>query len=202
VETRQSECKIGITAAVRDVPAASVGFSGRFAMNRILNAIAISALLAALAPSYAQQVTTRDQIIGTWKVVSLKGLTAGLVKYPLGEQPQGYVTVTPTRMWLLFVDSRRAAPASAALTDAEAIAAMKTSVAWTGQYTIGEQSSDGLKATALVDTASSPALPGTDRVYFMKVEGNKLTMKSPGVIEPMTGVTSALVIELVKQPQR
>jgi hypothetical protein len=38
----------------------------------------------------------------------------------------------------------------------------------------------------------------TGRVYFMKVEGNKLTMKSPGVIEPMTGVTSALVIELVK----
>jgi Lipocalin-like domain len=167
-------------------------------MKRMLNAIAISALLAASAPSYTQQVTTKDQIIGTWKVVSLKGLTAGLVKYPLGEQPQGYVTVTPTRMWLLFVDSSRAAPASAALTDAEAIAAMKTSVAWTGQYKIGGQSPDGLKATARVDTASSPALPGTDRVYFIKAEGNKLTMKSPGVIEPMTGVTSALVIELVK----
>jgi hypothetical protein len=190
--------RIGITAGVRDVSGASVGSPGRFAMNRILNAIAISALLAASAPSYAQQVTTKDQIIGTWKVVSLKGLTAGLVKYPLGEQPQGYVTVTPTRMWLLFVDSRRATPASPTLTDAEAIAAMKTSVAWTGQYTIGGQSPDGLKATARVDTASSPALPGTDRVYFMKVEGNKLTMRSPGVIEPMTGVTSALVIELVK----
>ena len=50
-------------------------------------------------------------------------------------------------------------------------------------------------ATARVDTASSPALPGTDRVYFLKVEGNRLTMKSPGVIEPMTG---ALVIDLVK----
>ena len=46
--------------------------------------------------------------------------------------------------------------------------------------------------------SASAALPGTDRVYFMKVEGNKLTMKSPGVIEPMTGVTSALVIELMK----
>jgi hypothetical protein len=167
-------------------------------MNRILNATAITALLAASLPSHTQQVTTTDQVIGTWKVVSLKGLTAGLVKYPLGARPRGYVTVTPTRVWLLFVDSRRAAPGSATLTDAEAIAAMKTSVAWTGQYTIGGQSPDGLKATAHVDTASSPALPGTDRVYFMKVEGNKLTMRSPGVIEPMTGVTSALVIELVK----
>jgi hypothetical protein len=167
-------------------------------MNRVLNAITISAVFAASAASQAQQMTTKDQILGTWKVVSLKGLTAGLVKYPLGEQPQGYVTVTPARMWLLFVDSRRAAAASAALSDADAIAAMKTSVAWTGQYTIGASSPEGLKATARVDTASSPALPGTDRVYFMKVEGNKLTMKSPGVIEPMTGVTSALVIELVK----
>jgi hypothetical protein len=69
---------------------------------------------------------------------------------------------------------------------------MKTSVAWTGKYTIGGQGPDGLKATARVDTAPGPALPGTDRIYFMKVEGNNLTMKSPGVIEPMTGVTSAL----------
>jgi hypothetical protein len=167
-------------------------------MKNLLLATVAIVLLATSGPSYTQPATTKDQIIGTWKVLSLKGLTAGLVKYPLGEQPGGYVTITATRMWLLFADSRRPAPTSAALTDAEAIAAMKTSVAWTGQYTIGEQSPHGLKATARVDTASSPALPGTDRVYFMKVTGNKLTMKSPGVIEPMTGVTSALVIELVK----
>jgi hypothetical protein len=32
----------------------------------------------------------------------------------------------------------------------------------------------------------------------MRVDGAKLAMKSPGVIEPMTGVTSAIDIELVK----
>jgi hypothetical protein len=167
-------------------------------MKKLLIATVAVVLLATSLPSYTEQTTTKNQIIGTWKVLSLKGLTAGLVKYALGEQPAGFVTITATWIWLLFVDSRRAAPTSAALTDAEAVAAMKTSVAWTGRYTIGEQSPDGLKATARVDTASSPALPGTDRVYFMKVEGGKLTMKSPGVIEPMTGITSALVIELAK----
>jgi hypothetical protein len=167
-------------------------------MNKLLLATVTLVVLTTSVPSYAQQATTKDRIEGTWKVLSLKGLTAGRVKYPLGEQPEGYVTITATRLWLLFVDSRRPAPNSAALTDPEAIAAMKSSVAWTGRYTIGEQSPDGLKATARVDTASSPALPGTDRVYFMKVDGNKLTMKSPGVIEPMTGVVSALVIELEK----
>lgn len=167
-------------------------------MNRLLQLTLAIALLATSATSHAQQATSKDQIIGTWKVVSLKGLTAGLVKYPLGEHPAGYVTVTATRLWLLFVDSTRATSKAAALTDAEAVAAMRTSVAWTGEYTVGEQSPDGLKATARVDTASSPALQGTNRIYFMKVEGNRLTMKSPGVIEPMTGITSALVIELVR----
>jgi hypothetical protein len=168
-------------------------------MNKLLLAtVTFLLLLVAASVASAQQATTKDQIIGTWRVLSLKGLTTGLVKYPLGERPAGYVTITATRIWLLFVDSSRPTLTAAALTDPEAIAAMKTSVAWTGQYTIGEQNQDGLKATALVDTASSPALPGTDRVYFMKVEGDKLTMKSPGVIEPMTGVTSALMIELVK----
>ena len=62
-------------------------------MNKTLFVVA-AALLATSPPIYAQQATTKDQIIGTWKVLSLKGLTAGLVKYPLGEQPAGYVTVT------------------------------------------------------------------------------------------------------------
>ena len=78
-------------------------------MNKLLLATVTVVLLAASVPSYTQQATTKDQIIGTWKVLSLKGLTAGLVKYPLGEQPGGYVTVTATRMWLLFVDSTTSA---------------------------------------------------------------------------------------------
>jgi hypothetical protein len=40
----------------------------------------------------------------------------------------GYVTITPTRFWLLFVDATRKVPAAPTLTDAEAIAMMKTQV--------------------------------------------------------------------------
>jgi len=98
----------------------------------------------------------------------------------------------------MFIDSTRKAPAAAALTDAEAIALMKSHVAWTGTYTVADQTPDGIKVVAHVDTASSQAITGTDRVYLMRVDGRKLVVKSPGVIVPMTGATSVVEFELVK----
>jgi hypothetical protein len=49
-------------------------------------------------------------------VQTLKATAGDKVNYPLGERPTGYVTVTPERIWLLFVDSTRKAPAAATLT--------------------------------------------------------------------------------------
>ena len=165
-------------------------------MKKILLA-SIIAVTAAAGPSYAQQTTTKDQLIGSWKVLNLKATTGDKVAYPLGEQVAGYVTITPTRFWLLFVDATRKAPAAPTLTDAEAVAMMKTQVAWTGKYTTAEQA-EGIKLTARVDAASSQAIFDTDRVYFIRVDGNKMMVKSPGVIVPMTGATSIVEFELVK----
>src|SRR5262245_58306542 len=165
-------------------------------MNKVLLATAAFALAAAAVPSYAQQATTKDQLIGSWKVLSLKATTGDRVSYPLGEQVAGYVTITLTRFWLLFVDATRKAPAAPALTDAEAVAMMRT--AWTGKYTTAEQTTEGIKLTARVDAASSQAIFDTDRVYFIRVGGNKMMVKSPGVIVPMTGATSIVEFELVK----
>jgi hypothetical protein len=166
-------------------------------MSKVLLATAL-VLVSAAAPSYAQQATTKDQLIGSWRVLSLKATTGDKVAYPLGEQVAGYVTITPTRFWLLFVDATRRAPAAPALTDAEAVAMMRTQVAWTGKYTTAEQTAEGIKLTARVDAASSQAIFDTDRVYFIRVDGNKMMVKSPGVIVPMTGATSIVEFELVK----
>jgi len=166
-------------------------------MKEILLATII-AVTAAAGTSHAQQTTNKDQLIGSWKVLNLKATTGDKVTYPLGEQVAGYVTITPTRFWLLFVDATRKAPAAPALTDAEAIAMMKTQVAWTGKYTTAEQSAEGIKLTAHVDAASSQAIFDTDRVYLIRVTGNKMMVKSPGVIVPMTGQTSVVEFELEK----
>ena len=148
--------------------------------------------------SFAQQATTDNQLVGTWKVVTLKATSEGKVSYPLGDQVAGYVSIPSDRIWLLFVDSTRKPPAEPSLTDAEAVLMMKSHVAWTGKYSTEGDTPEGIKLTAHVDTASSQAITGTERVYFMRVEGNRLTMKSPGVIVPMTGKTSIVEIELVK----
>jgi Lipocalin-like domain len=167
-------------------------------MRQIPFVLTAISLVAATAISYAQKTTTKDQLLGTWKVVVLKATSGDKVSYPLGERPAGYVSITPDRIWLLFVDSTRKAPVAAALTDAEAISMMKSHVAWTGNYTTAEQTADGLKIAAHVDAASSQAITGNERVYFMRVDGDKLTMKSPGAIVPMTGATSVVEILLTK----
>jgi hypothetical protein len=165
-------------------------------MNKMLLTIVAVALFA--VPSFAQQTTTKDQLVGTWKVVTLKATSDGKVTHPLGDQVAGYVSITPDRLWLLFVDSTRKPPTAPSLTDAEAVAMMKSHVAWTGKYSTGNPTPEGIKLTAHVDAASSQAITGTERVYFVRLEGDKLTMKSPGVIVPMTGKTSVVEFELVK----
>jgi len=165
-------------------------------MTKILLATIIAAIVA-VGSSHAQQTTTKDQLIGSWKVLNLKATIGDKVTYPLGKRIAGYVTITPTRFWLLFVDATRKAPATPTLTDAEAIAMMKTQVAWTGKYKTGEQTAEGIKLTAHVDAASSQAIFDTDRVYFIQVNGNKMMVKG-NVIVPMTGQTSVVEFELVK----
>jgi Lipocalin-like domain len=165
-------------------------------MKRMILAVAVATFV--VAPSYSQQVITKDQLIGSWKVLNLKATTGDKIAYPLGDKVAGYITITPTRIWLLFVDATRKAPATPTLTDAEAVAMMKTQVAWTGKYTTAEQTSDGIKLTAHVDAASSQAIYDTDRVYLIRVSGDKMMVKSPGVIVPMTGQTSVVEFDLVK----
>jgi len=167
-------------------------------MRNMILVTAAVALIGLAAPSSAQQATTKEQLVGTWKVLSLKAIAGNNVSYPLGEKVAGYVTFTSDRNWVLLFDSTRKAPATAALTDAESAAMMKSHGAWTGKYTTAEQTADGIKLTARVDAASNEAINNTDRVYFMRVNGNKLTVTSPGVVIPATGATSVIVSELVK----
>src|ERR1700732_3573359 len=155
--------------------------------------------IAGSAPTEAQETMTKEKLIGPWRLVSFKATAGDKVSYPLGEHPGGYIDITPTRYWVMAIDPTRKSPAAATLTDAESISLMKSQVAYTGKYDVDPvQTPDGIKITIHVDAASNQALTGNDRVLYARVDGNKLTLKSPALVVGTSGVKSVIQIEYVK----
>jgi len=161
--------------------------------------IATTAIMFAVLPARAEESITKSQLAGAWLLKSFKASSGEQVNYPLGEHPGGYVGFSPTRFWVMLVDTTRKAPTSAAMTDAEAASFMKSSAAYTGNYVADPTPTpDGIKITIRVDAAANQALTGTDRVLFVRVDGDKMTLKSPAIVVPTTGQTSAVQLDFVK----
>jgi hypothetical protein len=140
---------------------------------------------------------TDHEFIGTWRVVSFKAMAGEAVSYPLGERPGGYVGFDPHRFWVMLVDTSRKPPVTAALTDAEALSLMRSCAAYTGNYNLEPAGMDGVKLTVHVDAASNEALVGTDRVFFLRTEGDRLIFRSPAVVIP-SGATSVVHLEFTR----
>ena len=142
---------------------------------------------------------TKEELVGSWRLVSFKATVGDKVSYPLGEHPGGYIEITPTRYWVMLIDPARKIPAAATLTDPESISLMKSHVAYTGKYDVDPaQTPDGIKITIHVDAASNQALTGTNRVFYARLDGNKMTLKSPTLVVGTSGVTSVVELEYVK----
>lgn len=155
--------------------------------------------IVASVPSQAQSAMTKEQLAGNWQVVSFKATSGDKVSYPLGENPGGYVGFTPARFWLMLTDTSRKAPATAAMTDAEAVSFMKTHASYTGKYDVDPaQTPDGVKITIHVDAASNQGITGTNRILFARVDGDKLMLKSPSIVIPTTGLTSVVELQFAK----
>ena len=163
-----------------------------------LAAIIVSGTIAVSVPSQAEDMT-KDRLVGTWQAVSFKTTTGDQVGYPLGQRPGGYLGFTRSRFWVMLVDTTRQAPAAASITEAEATSLMKSHAAYSAKYDVDPaQTPDGIKVSVYPDAASNQALTGTTRVFYMRVDGNKLTLKSPGVVIPTSGLTSVVQLDLVK----
>jgi Lipocalin-like domain len=167
--------------------------------SNITICVVTAAITFAALPAPAEENTGKSQLAGAWLLKSFKATTGDQVNYPLGEHPGGYVGFSPTRFWVMLVDTTRKAPASAAMTDAEAASFMKSSAAYTGKYVADPiPTPDGIKITIHVDAAANQALTGTDRVLFVRIDGDELTLKSPAIVIPTTGKTSVVQLDFVK----
>ena len=135
---------------------------------------------------------TKQELLGDWRILIFEAITGDRVSYPLGQRPAGYIGFSPTRFWVMLVDSDRKQPGSAARSDAEAIALMRSSAAYTGRYEVEETlAAAEVKVTIHVDAASNEALVKSDRVFSMRIDGQRLKLKSPAVIIP-SGATSVV----------
>lgn len=76
---------------------------------------------------------------------------------------------------------------------------MKRHAAYSAKYEVDPaQTADGIKVSVYPDAGSNQALTGSKRVFYMRVEGNKLTLISSGVVIPTTGETRIVQLDLVK----
>jgi len=154
----------------------------------ILASITIALLSAALAQP-------QSAVVGTWKLVSaISTNDKGVVKDSFGKNPLGFITytadgrmsviITSSDRRALSVNDRTAAPV------AERAEAFATMVAYAGRYAF-----TGDKVVHHVEASAMPNQVGTDLVRFAKLDGDRLTLRTP----PMQAGGEQVVAELVWQ---
>jgi hypothetical protein len=142
--------------------------------------LATSISLIPLANVYAQYATTREDLLGAWKLLSFYDETdTGKRTDPFGVNPRGLMILTyEGRIALTFLNRPREQKGPVA-TDAEAVALFRSMVAYVGNYQLASTPIDGgLGMTIRSEVSSAPRIEGVDRKFVVWVEGGKMTMKT------------------------
>jgi hypothetical protein len=132
----------------------------------------------ASSAAHADDAQLRQQIIGTWKIVSVVYEDqATKEQTPIyGEHPRGIQIATPEGRWLaLMTAENRPVPK----TDEDRAAALKSMIAYTGRYRI----EDG-KVITKVEAAWNEAWVGGEQVRSIRFDGDKLYIESPPMPHP------------------
>jgi hypothetical protein len=161
----------------------------------------ILAVTLALPLSSATLAQSKEALVGTWKLLSFTNTTeTGAVKFLMGQKPTGFITYTAEgRMSVvitaearkpLSVNDRISAPAE------ERAEAFATVIAYAGRYTF-----TGDKVTHHVEASWMPNQVGTDLVRSVKLEGNRLTLRTAPMLQAGLQITTDLVWERIKPGQ-
>jgi hypothetical protein len=134
--------------------------------------------LLLVTPGFAE---VKDQIVGTWKLVSVmyedqqsKELTP-----VLGKNPKGSQIATADGRWLALVTAEgRKIPQ----TDEERAQALRSMIAYSGRYRV-----EGDKVITKVEIAWNESWVGGEQVRFVRFEGDKLYIESPPMPHPNVG---------------
>jgi Lipocalin-like domain len=135
-------------------------------------------------------------LLGTWRQLSgtMVETDSGEQKSNLSAAPNGYVNFSADgRLILLSTDSARKPPAGQVPTAAEAEALYRSMIGYAGTYTV-----EGNKVTYDLDVTWNQSWTGTKQVRFWEVNGDRLTVTTPEIVNPLTGKPSVFKLTFRK----
>jgi Lipocalin-like domain len=135
-------------------------------------------------------------LIGTWRHLSgtMVEEGSGEQKSNLSAAPNGYVNFCADgRLILLSTDSARKPPAGQVPTPVEAEALYRSMIGYAGTYKI-----EGNKVTYDLDVTWNESWTGTKQVRFWEVNGDRLTITTPKIVNPLTGKPSVFRLTFQK----
>jgi hypothetical protein len=127
----------------------------------------------------------REDLIGTWKLVSVVNVdaTTGEKSDLFGPNPLGYINYTPDgRMMVIQVRSDRKKPLGATPKPEEAEALFKSVLSYAGSYQV-----EGDMITLHIDISWNESWTGTHQTRSFRIEGDRLHLSMPLSPNPIDG---------------
>ncbi len=125
-----------------------------------------------LASGTALAQDAAKQLAGSWRLISWTiQIVGGDVTEPFGRNPKGRALITSDGYAAFVIAAANRKPAA---NDAESAALLKTLMVYTGPFKIEND-----QFTTKVDISWNELLTGQDQVRFFKLDGNKLTIRTP-----------------------
>jgi hypothetical protein len=169
-------------------------------MRRILSGLGLIVVFAFSLCGPAAALSPQD-VVGTWKLLSSVRQPVGSDKIinNLGAHPKGIMIITPDHRFIIVETAEGRKPAK---TTEEFAALQKSELAYSGMVTFmpDPDHPQGLKMINKVDIAWNEAWGGTSQTRFLSLDGNRLTIRTPVIKNPISGqmAVATLVFERSK----
>ena len=152
-------------------------------MLRLICALILVLLIE--TPSLGQQ-----SLVGTYKIISHEVQANGTKMQPMGEAPNGYVVMTPTRFITFMTAEKRQFGTS----EADKATLLDTLTGWSGTYRV-----EGSKIIIRVDASWTEVWNGKDQVRNWTLSGNRLTLKGDPSPYPRDPSKTAIVQQVLEK---
>ena len=148
--------------------------------------------------AFAQQRSLKEQLVGTWTLVSYQSTAADGTKAPVfGAQPRGILMLDAGGRYAMVLDDPGRAKWKSnlrtQLSNEELAAAARGLVAQFGAWSVDET---GKVLTRKVEGALSPNIPGTEQKPTITLSGDELTMTDAN--SGVTGTRTDAIYRRVK----